>query len=206
MGKIIKKILGFIFEKCFMIFVSYMNSVVLEKVAKYGRNSAIVYPYNILGFNNIYIGDEVHIGAGSTLFSTRAKLIIKNHVIFGPNVSIITGDHMSIPGKFMSDIKDEDKSPEFDQDVMIDTDVWVGSNVTILKGVKIGRGSIVASGSVVTKDVFPYSIVGGVPAKLIKFKWNKNEILFHEQQLFSDRTDFINEMNYEINFSQYNSN
>ena len=53
-------------------------------------------------------------------------------------------------------------------DINIGTDVWIGSNAVILKGVTIGDGAIVAAGAVVTKDVQPYTIVGGVPAKFIK--------------------------------------
>jgi len=54
--------------------------------------------------------------------------------------------------------------------VVIEDDVWVGHGATILKGVKIGKGAIVAAGAVVTRDVESYSIVGGVPAKLIRVR------------------------------------
>ncbi|MNG32136.1 Virginiamycin A acetyltransferase [compost metagenome] len=54
------------------------------------------------------------------------------------------------------------------QGITIEDDCWIGSNVTILDGVTIGTGSVVAAGAVVTKDVPPYSVVGGVPAKIIK--------------------------------------
>ena len=54
------------------------------------------------------------------------------------------------------------------EDVIIGSDVWIGSNAVILKGIKIGDGAIVAAGAVVTKDVAPYTIVGGCPAKYIK--------------------------------------
>lgn len=191
MKNMIKYVFGLIFEKWYMIFVSYKNSVVLKKVAKCGIESSISYPYNIVGFNNIFIGNHVIIGSKSTIFTTRARLLISDYVIFGPNVNIITGDHMSIPGRYMSEIKDEEKLPEFDRDVEIDSDVWIGANVTILKGVKIGRGSIVSSGSVVTKDVIPYSIVGGVPAKFIKLKWKYDEIIMHELRLFNSRKDSL---------------
>ena len=54
--------------------------------------------------------------------------------------------------------------------------MWIGANVIILPGVKIGNGAIIAAGAVVTKDVEPYAIVGGVPAKLIKYRFKKEEI------------------------------
>lgn len=60
--------------------------------------------------------------------------------------------------------------------VEIGNDVWIGSNVLIMDGVKIGDGAIIAAGAVVTKDVEPYSIVGGVPAHHIKYRFTKSEI------------------------------
>lgn len=60
--------------------------------------------------------------------------------------------------------------------VKIMNDVWIGSNVTILPSVTIGNGAIVAAGSVVTKDVPNYAIVAGVPAKVIKYRFNDDEI------------------------------
>ena len=61
--------------------------------------------------------------------------------------------------------------------------MWCGANVVILKGVTIGRSSIIAAGYVVTKSVPPYSIVAGVPAKVIRRKWNEEDIEKHEQFL-----------------------
>ena len=68
----------------------------------------------------------------------------------------------------------------------IESDCWIASNVIILKGVTIGRGSIVAAGAVVNKDVLPYSIVGGVPAKVLKFYWTIEEIMKHEELLYPE--------------------
>ena len=59
--------------------------------------------------------------------------------------------------------------------VIIGNDVWIGANVIILPGVNIGHGAVIAAGAVVTKDVEPYAIVGGVPAKLIKYRFNAEE-------------------------------
>ena len=61
--------------------------------------------------------------------------------------------------------------------VEIGNDVWIGNDVTLFDGVKIGDGAIIANGAIVTKDVAPYSIVGGVPAKLIKMRFSESQIL-----------------------------
>lgn len=146
-------------------------------------------PFRILGKDNILAELPFNIGSGSTIFTTRAKLIIKKHFISGPNLTIITGDHMPIIGRFLDTITDEDKDlydlhRQTDQDVVIGEDVWCGANVTILKGVTIGRGSIIAAGAVVTKDIPPYCVAAGVPAKPIKYRWSKLQIMEHERLLY----------------------
>ena len=67
--------------------------------------------------------------------------------------------------------------------MVIEDGCWVGANVTILKGVTIGRGSVVAAGAVVTRSCPPYSIVGGVPARVIKPRFTAEEIAKHEKLL-----------------------
>lgn len=77
----------------------------------------------------------------------------------------------------------DEKLPENDAPVVIEDDVWCGANVTILKGVTIGRGSVVAAGAVVTRSCPPYSIIGGVPAKVLKMRFTAEEIEEHERLL-----------------------
>lgn len=76
------------------------------------------------------------------------------------------------------------KLPENDQDVIFEGDNWIGMNVTVLKGVTIGRGCIVAAGAVVNKSTPPYSIVGGVPAKVLKMRFTPEQITEHEAILY----------------------
>lgn len=61
-------------------------------------------------------------------------------------------------------------------DIIVDDDVWIGYGVTVLSGVHIGQGAVVAAGSVVSKDVPPYAIVGGIPAKVIKYRFSSEII------------------------------
>lgn len=137
------------------------------------------------GIENFTIGNNVSIPKGSTFYSTEAELIIKDNVIFGPHPTIITGDHR-IDKIGVPIIKNDEKLPENDADVIIEEDVWVGANVVILKGVMIGRGSIVAAGAVVNKSCPPYSIIGGVPAKILKYRFDIHGIIEHEKKLYPE--------------------
>jgi len=131
---------------------------------------------DIKGLDNLSIGDDTSIPKGSTFYCTQAPLTIGKKVIFGPNPTIITGDHrIDLIGKFIIDITDEEKLPENDAPVTIEDDVWCGANVTILKGVTIGHGSVIAAGAVVTQSFPPYSIIGGVPARLLKMRFTEDK-------------------------------
>ena len=139
---------------------------------------------DIKGLQNLSVGDGSSIPKGSTFYCTEAPLIIGKKVIFGPNPTIITGDHrIDVVGKYIMDI--HEKLPENDAPVIIEDDVWCGANVTILKGVTIGRGSVVAAGAVVTRSCPPYSIIGGIPARILKSRFSIEQILEHETQLYA---------------------
>lgn len=139
---------------------------------------------DLKGIENLSVGDYTLIPKGSTFYCTIAPLTIGKKVIFGPKPTIITGDHRTdYIGKHLIDVTDAEKLPGQDLPVVIEDGVWCGANVTILKGVTIGRGSIVAAGAVVTKSCAPYSIIGGVPAKLIKMRFSPEQIIEHERLL-----------------------
>lgn len=150
--------------------------------AKCGQGVRIGRGSSFSGVQNIYVGNDVSLGAQTRIMTTRAKVILGSHIMFGPNVTLVSGDHrIDIIGKYMSEIKDSDKLTENDLDITIEDDVWVGTGAIILKGVTIGRGSVIAAGAIVTKDVEPYSIVGGVPAKIIGKRFSEDQMREHEE-------------------------
>lgn len=188
MNSIIKNILGKVTSRIYDVFCEYKNNNINNLLG--GGKRRIQYPYHILGVENIIASENVSIGTGATIYTTRAKLIIKQHFVSGPNLTVITGDHMPMVGRFLDTILDVDKdrydiNHEYDQDVIIEEDVWCGANVTILKGVTIGRGAIIAAGSIVTKDIPPYCVAVGVPAKPIKMRWTEEQIKYHESVVYS---------------------
>ena len=131
------------FDKC-------GKNVNVEKGADFGDGSGIV------------IGDNSGIGVNCSI---HGPLTIGDNVMMGPEVVILTSSHnfdnIYIPMlKLGSSIKS----------VVIGNDVWIGTRSIILPGVKIGNGVIIGAGAVVTKDIPDYAIVGGVPAKVIRFR------------------------------------
>jgi acetyltransferase-like isoleucine patch superfamily enzyme len=136
-------------------------------------------------YQNIFIGNNVFIGKGASFIAMLSSISIGDKTFFGPNVTIRGGNHSShIVGKLMADYTLADKLPDDDAPVIIEEDVWVGTGAIILKGVRFGRGAIVAAGAVVTKNVPPYSIFGGIPAKLLRFRFSIDEIIEHEVVLY----------------------
>lgn len=123
---------------------------------------------NLIGHNSVFQGSgPIVFGhgtycAGSCVFAANQRIEIGEKVMIADQVSIRdTGHVFSDTGTAMKD-QGITTSP-----VCIEDDVWIGHGAIVLKGVRIGRGSIVAAGAVVARDVEPYTIVGGVPAKPI---------------------------------------
>ncbi|NMD70174.1 acetyltransferase [Bacillus sp. DNRA2] len=152
-------------------------------LGEFGKNVYIGKGCSI-NYKNVYVGDNVSIGSDCIFMSTVAKIKIGSNIMFGPHVFMITGDHrIDYLGKNMIDVKEKEKLPENDEDIVINDDVWIGANSIILKGVTIGEGSVIAAGSVVTKNVQPYSIVAGIPAKKIKDRFSEDEMIRHKMLL-----------------------
>jgi len=141
----------------------------------------------------VFIYDNVGIGPHVLLSTPNAKIIIKGNCAIAEHLTIHTGNHARVIGKFVTDITEANKPKGYDKDVIIEKDVWIGSQVTILAGVHVGRGATIAAGAVVNKDVPPYSIVGGIPAKVIKFYWTKEQILEHESILYPEEERYSRE-------------
>lgn len=149
-----------------------------------GNDVSLSFIDSYFSFSTIELGDDIYVGRGAKFSASNALIRIGSHVMFGPNVVIRGGNHnTSVKGRFMSQVKE--KRPEDDQMVHLVGDNWVGAGATILRGVTVGRGAIVAAGAVVTVDIPPYAIVGGVPAKIIKFRWTPGEIIEHEAMLYN---------------------
>ncbi len=175
-------------SKCFSLFVfgnlTYIhkgnnvkirggNSLSISKGCHVMDNSTIIG--NIVIKNNVFIHENVQIrsdkfkiiiGEKTTInrnTTILAQCQIGSNVSIAPNVINVGSNHI------FSDLSKNIKSQGISsKGIIIDDDVWIAANSTILDGVKIGKGAIIAAGAVVNKDVPPYTIVGGIPAKILK--------------------------------------
>ena len=140
--------------------------------------------YKFARIRNSEFGDFSYVARNSQIYNTK----VGKFTCIGPNVNTGMGAHPS--SEFVSShplfystlgqssgliIVEKNLFEEFPS-TEIGHDVWIGNNAIIKYGVKIGDGAIIGAGAVVTKDVEPYSIVGGVPAKIIKYRFSQDEI------------------------------
>lgn len=162
------------------------------KRSKFGHigDNVILSPPLSGDLKNIYIYNNVGIGSHAILSTPGARIIIKGNCAIAHHLTIHTGNHARVIGKFVTDITKANKPDGYDHDVIIEKDVWIGANVTILEGVTVGRGATIAAGAVINKNVPPYSIVGGIPAKVIRFYWSVDQIVEHERHLYPENERF----------------
>lgn len=153
------------------------------KLGACGERVRIGRQCTLLAPARICLGSNVHIGPNAWLSAVDSAITIGSNVMFGPHVAVIAGDHNTgVVGVPMIDVRE--KQPGDDLPVVIEDDVWIGYGAIVLKGVRIGRGSIVAAGALVNRSTPPYSINVGIPAKVIRFRWDVATILRHEAQLY----------------------
>ncbi len=166
-----KRILKYIYYCTFNLIPSKHGSMIVKIRSYYlkhifnniDKNVNIMSGIKFVNGYNISIGECSGLGKG-TFIQDIGYVTIGKQVMFGPEVMIYTANHNTDRNEYIGLQSITVKS------VSIGNDCWIGARSIILPGVNIGNGVVVAAGSVVTKDVPDYAIVGGNPAKIIKYR------------------------------------
>ena len=189
-------------------FLSSIRSLHREYFTNYRKKmgycdptATVTKPLIIKGPQNVFLYEGTKI-VDANISTPVCKFVMRRYSGSAEGLKVITGSHERKLGRYYRTVKQSEKSAGFDEDVIVEEDCWIGVNVTLLMGVIIRRGTTVAAGAVVTKSTAPYSIVGGIPAKHIKFYWTIDQILEHEKQLYPEEERYSRE-ELERFFAQY---
>lgn len=162
------------------------QSSMVNKFGYFASNAKYEEPCNIDTPAGIFIYENARLRRHCNVFNAPgSKLIIKKNSVVACGCTFITDGHIStvgIPQFLLGTSHINDKSG----DIIISEDVWIGANCTIMPGITIGRGAIIGAGSLVTKDVPPYALVVGSPAKIVGKKFELEDILKHEVMLYNE--------------------
>lgn len=166
-----------IYRECSKLFEKHKNKRRWKKANKH--NFVKLSDYK--NYNSVIVGKKSY-GRITASFDSNSnyKLYIGNYCSIAPNVVFIVAsehDYKNLSTyPFKVKINGDKKEALAKGDIILEDDVWIGHSAIIMSGVTLGQGSIVAAGAVVTKDVPPYAIVGGNPAKIIKYRFEREVI------------------------------
>lgn len=163
----------------------------MRKYPNVSHSSILQRNVKVYNPTNLVMGRNTNINSGAVIMNTRARFVMGDYSGAAFGLNVVTGNHMSIVGRFSKFVSDADKlsldnPKEYDKDIIVEEDVWLGSNVTLLFGTHVSRGAIIGAGSVVRTFIPPYAIVVGNPAKIIGFRFTPSEIIEHEENLYSE--------------------
>lgn len=173
---------------------------IIEKVIPYGLiklwNTYVVYPHQLrkmakgvqivppvnISKDDVNLEDFTRIQPNVVVITSEAKLTLKKYASIGAGCLIIPGAHVPTVGlpQFLSTTHINDVQ----RGITINEDCWIGAESALLSKCNIGRGAIVAARSVITKDVLPYSVVAGTPAKNIATRFTLEQVIEHERTLY----------------------
>lgn len=149
---------------------------------KCGKQVQLCPPLFITDPSHVFLDDYTRIQANVQIILSEGKFVLKRFSCIGAGTIIISDNHTPTVGipQYLSNTHINDAG----RTIVVHEDVWIGAGSLLLSRASIRRGAVVAAGSVVTKEVPPYAVVGGSPAKVIACRFTVEQILCHESILY----------------------
>lgn len=174
--------------------IEYNTFIRIRKKSIYGHideKTILEPPINWTDPKLVYLyGCKIR--SGLTLINYTGKFIVKKYTTIASNCTIVTGNHrktVGVPYIVVGSYHINDK----ETDIIIEEDVWIGINCTLLAGAHICRGAIIGACSMVNKEIPPYAVAVGSPAKIIASVFTIDQIIEHEKQIYPEEERFSRE-------------
>ena len=163
-----------------MPIVRYIKMQLFKIKWRINNKNNYTYATSVFNIENVKVGKYTYGGISVSNDVNDAKLVIGNFCSIAENVHFMLGsehalNHISTY-PFQVYFMGADREAISKGDIIVKDDVWIGRNALIMSGVNIGQGAVIAAGAVVTKDVPPYAVVGGVPARVIRYRFEEEII------------------------------
>ena len=183
---------------------SFIKRVKIKRMhfGYFGKGVMFSFPSVISNPKMVFLHDYSRLQQKHIIYNYTGKFVMKEYSGASIDLLVVTGNHtptVGIPQYALAISHINDK----ERDVIVEEDVWIGARVTLLSGAHIGRGAVVGANSLVNKEIPPYAIVVGSPAKIIAAKFTIEQILEHEKLLYPENRRFSREYLEELFESHY---
>lgn len=184
-------------------FNAFRKHYFLPKFGYSDESAQIGLPIIVTRPQNVFLYERTRINPGAKIITYTGKVIIKKYTEIAFGCTIITGNHTPTVG-FPQTTLGHSHLNDKERDIVIEEDVWIGANVTILSGTHISRGCVVGACSLVNREIPPYAVVVGSPAKIIASKFTLEQILEHETKIYAPNERFTREYLENLFLNYYN--
>lgn len=182
MKKIVLSCASFVLK----VFRNFKLLVIKSRLGGCGKDVVIAFPCKLSKPQNVFLSDYTLIQPNTTFIMNNGCVRVGKWSVIASNCTLITDNHIPSVGvnhRMLGRYHINDKV----KDIILEEDCWAGAGVTLMSGAILRRGSIAAAGALVNKEVPPYAVVAGVPAKIIASVFSLEQILEHESYLYPEQ-------------------
>ncbi len=203
MSKLLHKIFPLsVRMRYFSPYIMFVKNTKRSNYPNCGKSVDLYGPLS-LDPNLVTLEDYTRLQPGVRVISEGGRVLVRKYSAIGADTLIVPGNHAPTVGlpQYMSTQHINDTATT----IIVEEDCWVGARSILLSHCHIGRGTIVAAGTTVTKEVPPYAVVAGNPAKIIATRFSIEQILEHEKSLYPEEERFTREYLEELFNKHYDS-